>query len=483
MWGLGKLSSVLLAATYEPKTAQDIGRDFRNLYSLLGEPVVYKEISPTVKISYVTPPKEENENWSDDHIRFSNADIMKSENIFESVANSYSTEKPIAIYLPGLDGFGISASTWQFNDLSKTFELWRMNVAIEDTSLFGELVSGVRGFIEEITETTGRPVYLIGESFGGLLVPAVTLNVQNRAKRNGTKNPIEGLVLVNPATSFERSSWDVVAPILSTLGYLTEDRPTPFGLPSPYSVVGGLVLSALIPSSKQFQSIVDLVTNLEVNSPSSVLESIQGALDTFKLTGEVLPPGLLDHRIKNWMIVGSDVVCPRLGDIDVPTFIVIGNDDKLIASRQEVERLEKVLPKSQKLVVRGAGHFVLDQNVNLTEAILFSDLDPLKNKERGVKKYDPILDWKLPSKEVIEEVMEKRIKPLEDAFSPVYISTDHHGKRAMNLDNLPKEGPLLFVSNHQLRKFSRIDFDFIQNWCSPLLFIKLDLTSTFLLPN
>lgn len=453
MWGLAKVSAALLAATYAPKTAQDITGDFRNLYSLLGEPVVYKEISPTVKISYVTPPEKENESWSDDHIRFSNAEIMQSDNIFESVSNSYSTEKPIAIFLPGLDGFGISASNWQYNDLSKAFELWRMNVAIEDRTSFGDLVSGVRRFIEEITEDCERPVYLIGESFGGLLAPAVTLNVQNRAKRNGKKNPIEGLVLVNPATSFERSSWDVVAPILSTLGYLTEDRPTPFGLPSAYSIVGGLVLSALIPSSEQFQKIVDLVTSLEVDSPSSVLESIQGALNSFKLTGEALPPGLLDHRIKNWMIVGSDVVCPRLGDINVPSLVVVGNDDNLIASRQEAERLEKVLPKSQKLIVRGAGHFVLDENVNLTEAILFSDLDPLKKKEKGSKKYDPILDWKLPPKDVIDEALKTRIKPLEDAFSPVYISTDHEGKRAMGLENLPKEGPLLFVSNHQLREY------------------------------
>src|SRR5690348_2325894 len=51
---------------------------------------------------------------------------------FEMVSNATATaasaikDKPIAVYLPGLDGYGISAATHQFDDLSRTFELWRL---------------------------------------------------------------------------------------------------------------------------------------------------------------------------------------------------------------------------------------------------------------------------------------------------------------------------------------------------------------------
>lgn len=450
MWGLGKLSSALLAATYSPKTLDEVSGDLRSLYSILGEQAsVYKQFSPTIRISHVTPPQED-EDWKD--ILNADAGIMEKDDIFAEVANKHGAEKPIALYLPGLDGFGISAATWQFNDMARSFDLWRLTVAIDDRSSFSDLVKSVSSFITDISESTGRPVYIIGESFGGLLAPAVILNVQNRAKRAGLNGPVAGLVMVNPATSFDESSWDVLAPVLSTIGFLSQGRPTPFSLPSPYAVIGGLTLSALIPSSEQNQRIVDTIGNLvRTANPSSLVELIQDMFNSFKLTEETLPPGLLEHRIKNWMIVGSTVVQPRLEQIDVPTLVVVGSDDKLIASGQEAKRLEKILPNYEKLVVRGAGHFVLDENVNLTEAIAYSDLDPF-NKKMG-KRFDPVLDWELPPEDVIDDMLERTIKPLKAAFSPVFISTDDSGQRTMGLGNLPKdESPLLFVSNHQLRK-------------------------------
>ena len=460
MWGLGKLASALLAATssYAPNSVQQIDSDFKSLYTVLGDQgAVYKQMSPTIKFSHVTPPKED-QDWKD--VLNDDAHIMDStnDNIFQEIAKKHGSEKPIALYLPGLDGFGISAATWQFNDLARTFDLWRMTVKIDDRSSFSELVKAVTTFVTDLSESTGRPVYVIGESFGGLLAPAVTLNLQKRAERNNkSENPIQGLVMVNPATSFDRSAWDVLAPVLSTLGFLTEGRTMPFGLPSPYAVVGGLTLSALIPSSEQFQQILDLMQEaIPTNDPSRLGTSLQGMLDMFKNTEESLPPGLLAHRIKNWMIVGSDLVQPRLGQIDVPTFVIVGNDDNLIDSGEEVKRLEKVLNKYEKLVVRGAGHFVLDADVNLTEAIVYSNLDPLERKSKR-KKFDPILDWELPPQEQIEETRESSIKPLEDAFSPVYMSTDENGTRSMGLHNLPQsttDRPLLFVSNHQLCKHS-----------------------------
>eukprot|EP00980_Cylindrotheca_fusiformis_P022318 scaffold9191_cov114-Cylindrotheca_fusiformis.AAC.13 len=467
MWGLGKFSSALLAASssqsssYAPNSMKQIRGDLRDLYSILGEKAaVYKQLSPTMRISHVTPPPpprrdgEQEVDWRD--VLNADADIMNENddgtNIFSAVAKKHGSKKPIALYLPGLDGFGVSAAIWQFNDLARTFDLWRLSISIDDRSSFSEVVKSVSSFIKEISEETKRPVYLIGESFGGLLAPAVVLNVQNRAKRSGMDNPIKGLVMVNPATSFDQSSWDVLAPVLSTLGFQSQNRPTPFNLPSPYAVIGGLTLSSLVPSKQQQKQLIDTILGiLRSTDASGAVGLVQEMLNSFQQTEETLPPGLLEHRIKNWMIVGSTILAgeQRLGQIDMPTLVVVGSDDKLIESKLEANRLEKILPNCTKLVVRGAGHLVLDENVNLTEAIVYSDIDPLKRKEE--KQFDPVLDWKLPPKDVIDDILERSVKPLETAFSPIFMSTDKAGTRTMGLGNLPKdESPLLFVSNHQL---------------------------------
>ncbi len=460
MWGLQQFSTILLAATqqYSPKSMGEMSQDFRELYRVLGEKApVYQQATPTIRFNFVTPPPPPSteQTWRDESVMQADADLMTKDVdvLFNNVAARYGTEKPIALYLPGLDGFGISAATWQFDDLSRTFELWRMSITVEDRTSYGDLLKTVCRFIDQVASTTGRPVYVIAESFGGLLAPAVGLQLQKKYEREGTENPLKGLVLVNPATSFDESNWDALAPALSIFGTLTNNAPMPFGLPSPYSVVGGLLLSSLIPSSEQNQRILETIFGLEsLRQPTGAIESIQGMLDSFRITGEVLPPDLLQHRIKNWMLVGSTLVNARLSQLTLPTLVVVGTDDRLIASRNEVRRLTKILPNSEKLEVQGSGHFVLDDKVNLTEAIIYSKiLDPL-NFTNTRKPYDPILDWKPPSREIIDQVLEESVKPLNDAFSPIFLSTDAEGNRAFGLDNLPKEGPLLFVSNHQLCK-------------------------------
>ena len=53
-----------------------------------------------------------------------------------------------------------------------------------------------------------RPVYLLGESFGGLLALAVAA---------AKTDLVDRLVLVNPATSYEASVWPRLGPVLAKL--------------------------------------------------------------------------------------------------------------------------------------------------------------------------------------------------------------------------------------------------------------------------
>ena len=519
MWGLNKILPVLLAVTktsYEPKSSNQLVKDMRNFYETLGidnNKAVYKETaSPTVKFYYVTPPPptttedtEKKLSWMDDNVisqdlhlmdtgqQQSSKNINNINHIQQAVANKYGADKPIAIYMPGLDGSGISAATHQFDDLASTFELWRMSIGLNDKSSFVDLVKYTMKFIDEFStmdnnDDRRRPIYLIGESFSGLLAPGIALQYQKRYEQQkgekgkgrfaSSKNPISGLVMINPATSFDKSIWDVAAPLLVTLDQVTNknskkingyensnngrSRPS-FRLPTPYSFVGGLTLASMIPSPKQVDSIVETILNIPspgINSkPADIVRSIEGYRDMMDLVSERIPSDMLDHRIKRWLIVGHELINHQLHKLTVPTLIVAGKNDKLLNSGKEIDRLDNVLPNSQKLVVNDAGHFVLDQNVNLTEAMIYSDiLDPLDRKTKlmtkQLRKYDPIMDWKLPSNEVIQESIKNVAKPLQDAHSPIFISTNEHGVRQLGIENIPRDdGPLVFVANHQLCKF------------------------------
>ena len=370
---------------------------------------------------------------------------------FDKVFSNATTEhdnKPIAVFLPGLDGYGISAATHQFHDLSKTFQFWKLFVDPSDRSSFHQVTTTVSDFLIELHTNTSQPITLIGESCGGLFAAAVALKLRHSAV-------LQGLVVVNPATSFDRTAWDLVAPQLAMLDDLavapTKTDASP--LPSPYAVLGSLVLSATVFDNQQFRSILDAILSVTDTTPQDLLET---TLLAFQETEARLPAPLLKHRIQ-WLAVGASVVDARLAQIMVPTLVVVGQEDRLLPSKSEADRLVKTLPNAEKLTVRQRGHFVLDDKVNLTEAILYSLIDPLAWTQTK-RKYDPITDWKLPDQATIDNVKESRLANLVAAHSPVWFSTDSQGKRWRGLHKLPgpfdpdyqRDGPILVVGNHQL---------------------------------
>jgi hypothetical protein len=192
--------------------------------------------------------------------------------------------------------------------------------------------------------------------------------------------------------------------------------------------------------------------NIPTTDPNQLRSLLSAMLEGFSITEERLPPDMLEHRVTRWLTVGTQVVNPRLSELKLPVLIVAGEDDRLMPSKQEAVRLSKILPRSEKLVVKGRGHFVLDEDVNLTEAILYSKIDPLSwDMEAARKSYDPITDWRLPDH--VHDYIDKTVKPFRDALSPVYFSTDEAGKRWKGLGKVPRpDKPLVVVANHQFGK-------------------------------
>lgn len=448
MWfKIGQAVSFLLASSleYSPTSLKQIKDD---LYTAYADLVDYRghferQLTPTMRFSHVTPPVNGSSTWR------AGANVSRIHYYDPKEAEN----KPIAIYLPGLDGSGFSAFAHQFDDMSACFELWRMIISAEDRSEFRQVLGSVVGFVEEIaSNNTDRDIVLIGESFGGVLASAVALSMQNRANSpsRGYRNPVKGLVLVNPATAFHETNWDTIVPLLASLQYLSNNE-TSTSAPSAYSVAGGITLSYFMTDNQQARRIANILLSIVDISPAQGITDDMFAL--LSVLEERLPAETLKHRVSQWLGVGTNLVNDRLKDLNVPTLVVVGDQDRIIPSSREVERLMGVIPKSEKLVVRGRGHYVLDETVNLTEAIVYSDIDPLRWSKSMTKNYDPVTDWKAPSWEEIESVIENQVKGLRGAYSPVFFSTDKRGKRWAGLSKIPRvDGPMLFVANHQFSK-------------------------------
>jgi pimeloyl-ACP methyl ester carboxylesterase len=446
-------AAVVALATTNPnvmRSPNDLTRAFRDFYTDLERPALRSvQASPTLRFSYVSPPAHNNirsKTWQSNTAHV-DAEIPLTTTEESTVQDhplkpDSSSKKPVALYLPGLDGYGISAAMHQFGDLADAFELWRFTVLPADRSSFSQVVAAVADFIV----TLDHPVTLIGESCGGMFAAAVAIRLASHP------HALQGLVLVNPATSFDKTLWETLVPVLTSLdnNIPTSAKKNGTAL-TPYAVIGSLLLAAIIPDADQSRRITDSILNLPVASRNPS-EMYQAVTDSFRVTKERLDPVLLEHRVSQWLVAGTAAVNARLGQISttLPVLVVVGAQDKVLPSVQEAARLKRLLPHNsvETLVVEDRGHFVLDENVNLTEAILYSKVDPYNWKETK-KAYDPIADWKLPSD--VDAYVQRQVQPLITACSPVYFSTDPVGKRWMGMGKIPRSDnrPLLFVGNHQ----------------------------------
>lgn len=465
---------VSLPSQTKENTMEQFVADCRNLYSDLengGGFIKVRMADVGVSFTYVAPSisssetnKQLNGEWRKQiPTLYDSTNIVWNEihaDIAETHPRSGAKAPPVLIYLPGLDGFGVSA-TAQYDDLASSFELWRMTVDKNTAQpTFAQLVSTVVKFIQDSTKNADdspREVILVGESFGGLLTCAVAMALKN-VKSN--KFTLKGMTLVNPATSFDETNWEQLVPLLTSLRYLEtqEDIVDASGnfnfvnqLPTPYSVLGGMVLSATIPDGKQFSRILEFI--LGTARVSSNEQMLAASADGFRLLAEYLPASTLETRVLKWLPVGTSVVnnAERLSKLDVPTLVIAGNDDNMLPTKEEANRLGKLLPDCVKMDVSGAGHFVLDQRVNLTEVLIDSHIDPL-DIQKNSPSYDAVRDWKLPPDDVVRAVVEKRVKPTRERASPVFFSTDSTtGQRRLGLSLVPtNDRPLLIVGNHQL---------------------------------
>ena len=254
-----------------------------------------------------------------------------------------SNPKPLLLYLPGFDGT-LVAPFLQFPELGTVFEVRGMQVPMDDRSTFQQLRDIV---IEHLaSEEPDRPVYLMGESFGGLLTCEVALELLQSKATN-----LCGIVLVNPATCYLRSKLAELGPKVAAL----PDWRYPIGVASllPLFVDQfGFSQLLLILSSEALPSVID----------TPAREAYMGRT-AFSLPTKLkfMPKDTLRWRLEEWLTKGNTRINGREDEMkrvlsSLPVLVLAGEEDRTLPAVDEAQRLQGILSDCTVHSVDGAGH-------------------------------------------------------------------------------------------------------------------------------
>ena len=345
---------------------------------------------------------------------------------FEQTVPLYTSDREKLLFLPGLDGVG-NYSAAAFYNLSKSFDITRLKIDPSDRSSFIDIGDAVISYLQHEKNKHQQSVVLMGESFGGLLATYVSV----RSKEKGL---VSKLILVNPATSYDRTPWDTLGPLVASTG-------------PAFPIVGITTLLATVIEPNQIETIGRPIFE-RINTIDDLQVELNKLLDTSQTVTKLLSPDTLNHRLSKWLGSGSFLMKDRYKEIVTPTLLLIGTDDRLLPSGTEGRRLEEEISTNAIVDLQefsSRGHALLDPSFDLINVI---------NKSKIFAKPKPpkSLDCPYPSKQDLAQV-DQQFGFLRRGTSPIFLSMDNNGRLARGIKNVPvgKEGrPVLLVGNHQL---------------------------------
>ncbi|CAN6714901.1 unnamed protein product [Malus baccata var. baccata] len=331
-------------------------------------------------------------------------------------------DSPILLFLPGLDGTGWGLIL-HHKALGKAFEVRCLHIPVNDRTPFEGLVKFVVETIRlEHASCPNKPIYMVGDSFGGCLSLAV-------AAHNPTIDLV--LILVNPATSVERSQLQPLFPIL-------EAMPDELHFAVPYLL--GFVMGD--PTKMAMVNIENrLPPSLRLTQLSRNLTDLLPYLSSL---ADIIPRDTLLWKLK-LLKSAAAYANSRLHAVKAEVLVLASGKDYMVPSRDEAERLARSLQNCTVRHFNDNGHtLLLEDGVNLMSVIKGT------YKYRRSRKHDYVSDFLPPSMWELKNASDKQFRLLSLATGSVMLSTLEDGKIVRGLAGVPNEGPVLFVGYHNL---------------------------------
>lgn len=241
-------------------------------------------------------------------------------------------------YIPGIDGTGKSILS-QMDALDKDGE-YDVSSIVYPFKNRQSLAQVANSIIELVLEDAhGRSVSFIGESMGGVFT--VLLAKENiKRKRAGRKHlDIDLLMMINPATCYERSSPRELWNFLLSLK------------------LGNALYAALLPPVL-LPFVIDIDSVRQSFGPS-LAPRLRNILKSLPTIADVLPQDALSYRLRlltEFSMSGQQLA--ELGGSDGPSNIAVISsiNDNLIPSLSENYRLQRHIPGIYSAILPYGGH-------------------------------------------------------------------------------------------------------------------------------
>ncbi|KAI5676486.1 hypothetical protein M9H77_07436 [Catharanthus roseus] len=328
---------------------------------------------------------------------------------------------PVLLFLPGMDGLGLGLIL-HHKALGRAFEVWCLHIPVKDRTPFQALVKFVDETVrDQHSLSPKKPIYLVGDSFGGSLALAV-------AARNPTIDLV--LVLANPATSFNRSQLQPLLPLLESLPdqlHFTVPYLLSFVMGEPVKMATVTIDSSLPPGTF-LQQLSDNLTAL--------LPRLSGLTD-------IIPKDTLLWKLK-LLKSAAAYANSRLHAVRAQVLVLAGGKDNMLPSGDEAKRLERSIKNCKVRFFKDNGHTILmEDGVNLLTIIKGT------GTYRQTRRHDYVTDFLPPSASEFKQAVENN-RFYRYLTGSVMFSTLEDGKMVRGLGGIPNEGPVLLVGYHML---------------------------------
>ncbi|KAK7397268.1 hypothetical protein VNO78_18435 [Psophocarpus tetragonolobus] len=331
-------------------------------------------------------------------------------------------DSPTLLFLPGMDGTGLGL-TLHHQALGKTFEVRCLHIPVRDQTPFEGLVKLVGEAVKlEYALSPNKPIYLVGDSFGGCLALAV-------AAHNPTVDLV--LILTNPATSFGQSQLQPLFPILEAL-------------PDELHVAIPFLLSFIMGDPVKMAS-VNVGNRLP---PAKQIEQLSynltALLPCLPELASIIPRDTLLWKLK-LLKSAAAYANSRLHAVKAEVLVLASGKDNMLPSVTEAQRLAGLLRNCKVRIFKDSGHTILlEDGIGLLTIIKGTCM------YRRSRRQDLVMDFIPPSMTEFRYAMDQVVGSFCSVTGSVFFSTLEDGKIVKGLSGVPDEGPVLYIGYHML---------------------------------